>query len=538
MSLLGKKWIVGESNLKKLLKQNLDDKSVKFHDPMNFSDMKKAVERIEQAINKGERIMIFGDYDVDGITATAILVQVLRELGAKVSYRLPSRQDGYGLNMKWIEEFKKVKANLLITVDCGISTYKEIEEAQNAGIDVILTDHHTIPKRIPPAYAILHPQKDYDFPHLAGAGVAFKLAVALIGDNDWIEKLVDLASLGTIADCVPLVGENRWIAKKGIDRIRKTEWKGLKALLNIAGVDEIHGYNADVIGFRIGPRLNAAGRLETPYFALQMLLNENDSAVTLAEKLEELNGERQAILEKAMEQAEERIEKENLLNKRVLILWDDKWGAGILGLIASRLSEKHHRPTIIMENRGEELVASCRTPETFNIIEALQSLSDHFTSFGGHSGAAGFTAPTENLAQFLEDIEKYAEEKLTTEDLEPVLTIDHEVTLPEITLDLANKLANLEPYGESNPRPRFVVRDVSPIHLQTVGREHRHIKFNIQTEKEPIPVIAFRFGEYFPQVEEAFYSKKNLDIVFEIEKNIWKKREKLQLRVVDLKIRT
>ncbi len=534
-SILEKKWVIEAGDLTELQKRNLDDDGVTFHDPFAFPDMEKAVARIQDAIKGDERILIFGDYDADGVSGTAILVHALRELDASVSYRLPTRQEGYGLNMGWIEEFKKVGANLLITVDCGISSAKEIAAAQKAGIDVILTDHHAIPKKRPQAFALLHPEEGYPFPHLAGAGVAFKLAVALMGD-EWIEKLVDLASLGTVADCVPLIGENRWITKHGIEQMRKTEWEGLKTLLKTAGVKEINGHNSDIIGFRLGPRINAAGRLETPYFALQMLLNENGSALSLAEKLESMNNDRKVILEKALETAENRIKKDDLFKKPALILWDTEWGAGIVGLIASRISEKYHRPTIIMENRGEDLIGSCRAPDTFNMVKALQSMPDHFESFGGHSGAAGFTLPTKNLTRFLEEMEEYTTNNISEKDLQPTLTIDYEVTLPEITFDLANQLASLEPYGEKNPRPCFVVKNIEPLDLQTVGQEHRHLKFTVQGPKHILPAIAFRFGPYYKDIQKAFYDKKPIDVAFELEKNVWNGKERLQLRVVDLRL--
>jgi len=541
MSVLGKKWVLNQGKISDLLTQNLDNESVTFHDPFLMPNMERAVERINNAITNKERIIIFGDYDVDGISGTAILVKVLRELGAEVSYRLPDRQDGYGLNVNWISELKEKNIDLLITVDCGISNRKEIDEATAQGMDVIITDHHTIPEKMPDAYTILHPalgENGYPFPHLSGSGVAFKLGVALMGDNAdiWRDKLVDLASLGTIADCVPLIGENRWIAKQGLDQIRKTEWEGLKTLFNKAGGDNSNGHDSDLVGFRIAPRLNAAGRIETPYFALQLLLNENNSAHALSEKLEQLNLQRQHFLEEALKKAEERIEKQSLLNKKVLILWDSDWRSGIVGLIAARLSEKNHRPAIIMEERGEELVASCRSPETFNIVKALQSMAECFETFGGHAAAAGFTLKTSQLAQFVGMMEEYAEKHISDDDLEPILNVDYEVDLNEINKSLLSKVTALEPYGEGNSKPRFVVRGVHPLSLQTVGREHSHLRFRVQTADAPVQAIAFRFGPHYDLLQKAVFDQRAVDIAFEFSRNVWKGREQMQLRVIDIKI--
>ena len=546
MSVLGKKWSQNKGKLSDLLTQDLDNESVMFHDPFLMPNMHRAIDRIKAALNNKERIVVFGDYDVDGVSATAILINVLRELGGEVSYRLPDRQDGYGLNVAWISELKEKKVDLLITVDCGISNRAEIEEANNHGIDVIITDHHAVPENMPNAYAILHPalkKSDYPFPHLSGAGIAFKLGVALMSDirsnkeaQIWREKLVDLASLGTIADCVPLVGENRWIAKKGIDQMKQTAWPGLKILLNKAGVDMINGYDSDLVGFRIAPRLNAAGRLETPYFALQLLLDENGSAHSLAEKLEQLNSQRQHFLEEALQKAEERIEEQNLLNKKVLILWDSDWLSGIVGLVAARLSEKHHRPTIVMEEREGEFVASCRSPETFNIVKALQAMPEIFEAFGGHAAAAGFTLKSNQLTNFVETMEKYAEKHINEEDLEPIITIDYEVDLDEINQSLLEKVTGLEPYGEGNPKPRFVVRAVHPTALQTVGREHSHLRFALKTKEQSVAAIAFRFGPHYAILQKALFDQKPVDIVFELNKNFWRGREQMQLRVIDLGI--
>jgi single-stranded-DNA-specific exonuclease len=545
MSLLGKKWVFQGRDLASVLDHDLDDDSVTFHDPFLMKDMKKGVERLKTAIESQERIIIFGDYDVDGISGTALLVQTLRELGANVSYRLPTRQDGYGINPKWIDTFIDLEIGVLITVDCGISNFDEIQTATNNGIDVIITDHHTVPEKIPNAYAILHPNlpdDTYPFHVLAGSAVAYKLAVALMHDirgvdaaRDWALKCADLASLGTVADCVALKGENRWIVKRGLEQMRETNWEGLKILLKNAGVEKITGHDSDVIGFRIGPRINAAGRLETPVYSLQLLLNENGAGQGLAQKLEDLNQIRRQMVEDAMVEAEAQIEANSLLEKNILIAWSADWPAGIIGLIAARLSEKYNRPAIILEDRGPELVASCRSPESFNVVNALKAAKDHLERYGGHAGAAGFTVLKDKLDPFVEAVQAYADKTLEGVDLTPILPIDFEISLTDITLGLARQLATLEPFGMGNPRPLFIMKGVNPKQLQTVGQEHRHLRFQVQNGPQRVSAIAFRFGEHYATLQTAiFENKRSVDVVFEIERNVWNGRERVQIKVVDM----
>lgn len=582
MSLLGKIWQLQSGGLAAVLERTLDDATVTFHDPFLLPDMEKAVDRLQRAMKAGERVVVFGDYDVDGISGTAILVHALRELGGEVSYRLPDRQDGYGLRPVWVDRLKAIGISVLITVDCGISNAAEIEALQNAGIDVIVTDHHALPggggaDHLPKAYAILHPRlpnSPYPFHELSGSGMAYKLAMGLFARlrpadfaHSTRTRYADLASLGTVGDCVPLIGENRWIVKTGLDQMRRTEWPGLAALLKVSGVEfspsspppspsgpstdyglQSTPFTSDLIGFRIGPRLNAAGRLETPYFSLQLLLDEDGKSNELAEKLESLNNDRKDVMNRALEQAEADVARRGLLDKKILIAWSADWPAGIIGLLAGRLAEKYNRPAIIMEERGAELVGSCRSPGYFNIVEALQAHPHHFRSFGGHAAAAGFTLSTDNLARFLDDFEAYAHGNFANGDaripdasLIPNLTIDAEVTLADLTLDLARDLAALEPYGVGNERPRFLLRNVKPVDLQTVGREQSHVRFMVGEGSRgairSIPAIAFRFGDHFKTLQTAIYqNQQSLDVVFELERNVWNGKERIQLKVVDLRI--
>lgn len=542
MSLLGKTWMLYNKPLEALRNRKLDDESVAFHNPFVLEDMERAVERIGRAIHDGERILVFGDYDVDGISGTAILIHTLRALKAQVSYRLPTRQDGYGLNVEWIGRFNDLKVNVVITVDCGISNALEMEKAMQYGMDMIVTDHHVVPEHLPKAaYAILHPNlpgSTYPFKHLSGSGMAYKLAVALwqtLGDPGeaeiWQDRLVDLASLGTVADCVPLIGENRWIVKKGIDQMKVTHWIGLDALLKSAGIEAITGYDSDLIGFRLGPRLNASGRLETPYFSLQLLLNENDKAHLFTQKLEALNGERQSMMEEAFEQAQKQVASSPAMHKNIIIVWSSEWPAGIIGLIAAKLSEERHRPAIVMEDRGEVLVGSCRSPEFFNMVEALTACSEHLKTFGGHAAAAGFSLGKAHLSHFVDAMQTFVEKRLEGRDLAPILTIDHEIDLKELNLELVHHVDRLAPYGTENPKPRFLIKNITPQSIQTVGREQRHLKFYVPSGSQSISAIGFRLGEHHKALNQA----KAVDVVCEISRSVWQGRERLEMKIVDMR---
>ncbi len=382
-----------------------------FHNPFLMKDMDKAVDRIKKAILRNEKIMVFGDYDVDGISGTAILYNTLKIMGARVSYRLPHRvKDGYGLSNAFIEEFIKLGVNVAITVDCGISCKSQVDLAHNYGLDVIITDHHTIPEQMPDkAYAILHtsqPGDEYPFKGLTGAGVAYKFASALITDKYGVEEreeylyaLLDLASLGTVADIGPIRDENRIIVKFGLEALKDTRWSGLRHLKEQAGIQPDEKLNIGTIGFKIGPRINAAGRIDHPYYALQLLLSEdNEKGKLLAEHLERLNHDRQQMVIKAMLEAETQYTGRR--SEKIFVAWSPDWHVGILGLIAGKISEKYGVPAMILQDFGDYLVASARSPETFNVVEALTATGDYLEHFGGHAQAAGFNIRKERLEDF------------------------------------------------------------------------------------------------------------------------------------------
>jgi single-stranded-DNA-specific exonuclease len=531
-----------------------------FHNPFVMKNMDRAVERIKKAIADKEKIIIFGDYDVDGISGTAILVKTLQILGARISYRLPHRvKDGYGLSNAFVEDFAKVGVTLVITVDCGISCKNQIALAKMHGIDVIITDHHTIPESIPDqAYAILHPGQpdcNYPFKGLTGAGVALKLASALITDkfegeerDEYLFSLFDLASLGTVADIGPLQGENRIIVKYGLEALKNTKWPGLQSLKELSGVLPDEKIDINTIGFRISPRLNAAGRIDHPYYALQLLLNDDVAkGKLLALHLEKLNQERQQMVIKAMIEAEEQFQKDqdhlkNGTNQtsngvKIFIASSPDWHVGILGLIAAKIAEKYTMPSMILQDFGDYLVASARSPEFFNVVEALTAHRDHLEHFGGHAQAAGFNIRKEKLPGFIEAMSAYAQGKLPMATVRPSLNIDCELSADDINENLMTFLEQMEPFGVSNEQPLFLFRGVRPLLPKRVGKEQNHLHFKAEISGQNsgsvkrIPVIAFKLGEHENMLAEG----SPIDLVCHLEKNDWKGTSHLQLRAVDFK---
>ncbi|MCD6109536.1 single-stranded-DNA-specific exonuclease RecJ [bacterium] len=505
-----------------------------FYDPFLFAGMDKIVNRIKTAISGGERIIVYGDYDVDGISGAAIMVLTLEHLGGKVSYRLPHRlNDGYGINEKYIDEFEKADVKLVVTVDCGISNAKEISIAKQKGIDVIVTDHHKIPENYPDdAYEVLHPMRkdqNYPFKNLAGAGVAFKLSQALLGDDPFVWSLLDLASLGTVADCVPINGENRLIVKKGLEILPRTKWEGLKFLQELAGVNFDKPLNTHTIGFQIAPRINAAGRIDSPYYALQLLINgkQTDKARKLANQLENLNKKRQTMLRSALVEAENSFLQH--INNPIIIEYNQKWHVGIIGLVAGRLSEKYSRPAIILQEFDDYLVASARSPEFFNIIEALTEHSDLLDHYGGHAQAAGFNISKENLSKFIKEMNSYTEKKLKNCDVTPKLSIECEIKPQEINWDTIEFIKSLEPFGIGNDRPKFLLRGAEVENARTVGKSDDHLSLTFDLNGQQIKGIAFNFGEFIDYARKH----RNLNIVFQLEENEWKGRKSIQMKLID-----
>ncbi|MEK9160009.1 MAG: single-stranded-DNA-specific exonuclease RecJ [Patescibacteria group bacterium] len=497
------------------------------HDPFLFPDMQKAVERLQKAINGHERIIVYGDYDVDGLSGSALLIHTLRMLGAEVSYRIPHRrEDGYGLHKKYVEELAAQNVAVLITVDLGISCKDEVALAQENKIDVIITDHHTIPDVLPNAFATLHPKlaASYPFKELSGSGVAFKLACALLisTDNpDWIPYLTDLASLGTVADCVPLTGENRALVKLGLSQMKTTRWAGLQTILERAGAwdKELTSFT---IGFQIGPRLNASGRLESPYWGLQALLANPEEAPQKCEKLEGLNRLRQAMMGRIIEEAEAAVN----LDDPVLIA-AGPWSSGVVGLVAGRLQEKYGKPAFVLEDRGGTLVGSARSLPGFHCVDALKTAAAFLETFGGHEQAAGFHLKKENYEAFKVALLAHATAAFKKSPLERKLTIDFTLTGTDLSLENCEKVSKFAPFGIGNETPLFLLEGVEILNIRPVGSEGKHIKFDGKAAGKMFEGIGFQFGPHEAALQKA------TRLVVHLEKNEWMGKVSSQLRLVD-----
>ncbi|MFA5855604.1 MAG: single-stranded-DNA-specific exonuclease RecJ [Candidatus Gracilibacteria bacterium] len=551
MSLFGKKWTIlyerkPNENLFAALSfaRNIEDPGTFFadtemsdlSDPFLFKNMQKAVERIFTAIKNGERIAIYGDYDVDGISGTAILVHTLNFLGAKVTYRIPSRLDeGYGLHTKYVEELAKQNVKLLITVDTGIACANEIALARERGMDTIVTDHHAIPKNFTvdfPAFAILHPLEDNDYPHknLSGSAVAFKLAAALLyasenqdQNSDFTKALTDLAALGIVADCVPLTGENRKIVKIGLKQMSTTKWDGLKEILKLAGVWDKQDFSAFTIGFQVSPRLNASGRMDSPYWALQTLLASGEEAAKKGEKLEGFNRLRRSTTEKACVEAQQMVNQDDL----IILAGSPDWSSGILGLVAGKILESSGRPAFIMEDKGGELVGSVRSLSGFNAVEALNAASEHLTHFGGHELAAGFRLKKESLEAFKEALLKHAKMVHQESPFIPTLKIDTTLHAEDLTLENIEKLNTFAPFGQGNPHPVLLIKDAKIIDTRKLGKDGTHLRCIIKIGPQTHECMAFGLSHLEPQIRSAKH------LVVTLDKGSWQGEERIEMKLID-----
>lgn len=517
------------------------------NDPFLFNNMEKAVKRIYQALKNKEKIVIYGDYDADGVSATVTLVKILQKLGGEIDVYIPYREtEGYGLNLSAVKEIIKKGTKLVITVDCGISNLEEVKVLQNKGVDVIITDHHHEPPQIPQALAVINPQlvkEKYPEKFLAGVGVAFKLAQAVLSRqeehlgkiviSEGFEKwLLDLAAIGTVTDIVPLLGENRTLVKYGLVVLRKTRNLGLKKLMEKTS-RQIKNADTFTIGFQIGPRLNAAGRMDHASTAYELLVTESATeAEEIAEDLNQKNQERQKLTESILEQAKKIIG--SVKNQKILIAVGKNWPTGVVGLVAGRLCDEFHRPVLIFSQTRDEIIASGRSIEKFNITEALGKCKKYLDRFGGHAQACGFTIKNkDNLDKFIKAIEKVADKSLTDDDLKPILEIDLKVKLEEIDWNLSNELEKFEPFGQGNPKPKFLAEKVRIVDLQTVGQNGNHLKVMVHHETNTIrKTIGFCFGGWCDKLKVGDF----IDIVFEVDKREWNGNQELQLKIIDLKL--
>ena len=508
-------------------------------DPLRLTGMGASVERVCSALERHEPVAIYGDYDVDGVTATALLVQTLRALGGEVEGYIPNRfEEGYGLNNDALDALKAKGVKLVITVDCGIRSPKEAQHARDIGLDLIITDHHhPALGDLPPAFAVINPKQPGDaYPekNLAGVGIAYKMAEALLASTTIpcpleLSALLDLVALGTVADLAPLTGENRMLVRAGLDQIHQTKRQGLYSLANVAEM-VIGKTTAGQIGFILGPRLNAAGRLESALAAFDLLTTTDFmQAGQLAQQLDVQNRQRQALTRQTQEKAEllaTAEEREPFL----LFAVDKEFNAGVVGLAASRLTEKYYRPAIVATQNETETRGSCRSIPEFHITDALDECADLLVRHGGHAAAAGFTVRNENLPEFIQRMKTKAEKQLCNEDLRPSLTVDLVVPLSGLNSGLLGSLSQFEPTGYGNSEAVFVSRDVKVKNARTVGADGKHLKLTFEDERRvALDGIAFRMGDLYPGLPPR------VDILYTFESNDYNGRSSLQLNLKDLR---
>ena len=499
--------------------------------PFLLPDMHQAVSRIYQALLSGENIAIYGDFDVDGITGTALLVQGLSALGGKTTAYIPHRlTEGYGLKTAALENLYRQGISLVITVDCGITALSQVKRAQRMGLDIIITDHHTPPLVIPPAIATINPKlpdSNYPFSELAGVGVALKLLQALfqgIGKEEQLDELIDLVALGTVADMAPLLGENRYLVKQGLKLINATPRLGVREMITQAGLN-IGSLDTESISWVIAPRLNAAGRLEHAMTSYNLLMtNSPQEAQELSIWLEQKNAERQRLTAKVLANAREQILAQGILP--LLIASDSDYPVGISGLVASKLSEEFYRPAIVIKTGEQVSSGSCRSIPEFNIILALNQCSSLLAQFGGHSRAAGFTLPTKNLPRLKQRLSQLAATQLEGVDLRPYLDIDAELTLPDLTGNTFQTIQQLAPFGQGNPLPTFLSRRVEVVDCRTIG-DGEHLRMKLQQAGTTWDGVGFGLGNYLAEASSP------LDIVYNLEIDRWGGEERLRLNILD-----
>jgi len=533
-------WNRGLKTQKEIDEFLLPDYSEDLHDPFLFNEMEKIVERIQEAIDSNEKITIYGDYDADGICGTAILYSTLNHLGAKVDYYLPDREkEGYGLNKEAIEKIINQGTKLIISVDCGITNYKEIDLVNKLGAEIIVTDHHTPLDNLPNALFILNPKiknERYPFKELAGSGVAFKLAQALlrrqskISNSEAFEKwLLDLVAIGTIADLVQLKGENRTLVKYGLIVLNKSSRVGLRALIRNSNLS-LGNLNFQNISDELVPRLNAAGVIDHANIALEMLLTkEKEEGEKLAKKLEEFNRKRQKLIEKIFNLVRKKIGEET--EEKIIVEFGKDWPISILGLTSHYLVEFYHRPVILLTVREKDIRGSGRSIEEFNLIESLKKLERFFSHYGGHTGAAGFTLKEKNLNllnEFCQEIKKLANEKLEGLDLREKIFIEAEIDLSEINWPLYEEIKKFEPFGCGNPKPLFLTRGLEIEEIKNVGKNHQHLKIIVTSKRK---LIYFWIGDKLNHLKRG----DKIDVVFELNETEWDGLKELEFKIVDLK---
>ena len=526
-NLVYQRGIQTEEALRDFLEPSLDQ----LHDPYELHDMDKAVTRIRQAIENYEQILIYGDYDADGMTSASIVKEALEQLGAECQVYLPNRfTDGYGPNASVYKYFIENQGiSLIVTVDNGVAGHEAIELAQSMGVDVIVTDHHSMPEVLPDAYAIIHPEHpeaDYPFKHLAGCGVAFKLATALLEEVQ--VELLDLVAIGTIADMVSLTDENRILVKYGLSVLKNTQRIGLQELFKIAGIQE-NEVDEEIVGFQIAPRLNALGRLDDPNPAIKLLTGfDEEEARDIALMINQKNEERKEIVQKIYDEAKTMVNPDN----PVQVLAGEGWNPGVLGIVAGRLLEELHQPVIVLNIENGLAKGSARSIEAVDIFEALDPHRDLFVAFGGHAGAAGMTLETSKLEALSQVLVAYIEDNKLDLSTKNELFLDEELSLPDLTLETLKNFEKLAPFGMDNKKPVFYLKDFKVENARTMGAGNTHLKLKISQADAVFEVVAFGLGD----LATEFSQTKNLELAVTLSVNKWNGQTSLQLMLVDARV--
>lgn len=501
------------------------------YDPYLLKDMDKAVERIKKAHQENERVIIFWDYDVDGVTSTSILMHFFKKIGLQVSYRLPNRiTDGYGMKKYFMDELASLWVTLVITVDCGTRDIEVIQYAKTLWIDVIVTDHHAVPEIIPEeAIAIINPKRkdcQYPFKELSWAGVAFKLMKALAKSffptekyETYLRETIDIVAIGTVADCMPLVDENRIIVLEGLKQIKQSRSLGVRKLIEEKISEDL---DADIFWFLIWPRLNAAWRLDTPYKAVNLLLNNSESVDDVIEDIENINNKRKSLTKLFYEDALENIKTQN----NIIFYHSEKIEHGIIGIVAGKLTEKFYKPSIVLKDEWEKLVASCRSPDYFSIVEYLEKYKEYFLHFGGHKQAAGFSI---SKAKFNEFQSAFTQE-LNSLDFslqKKKIEIDKILSTDDFWFSLIAKINQFKPYGIWNTKPIFMFQNFEIEQVEYLWKTMEHITIK---NKFGINILGFWFWWYYEDIKKA----KKIDIIFDIMEDAWMGKRQIKAKIIDI----
>lgn len=510
--------------------------------PYDLAGVEEGVNRILKAKEKNEKIWIYGDYDVDGITSTSLCYLALKEIGINVEYYIPLRDEGYGLNKNALKYIKEQGGDLVITVDCGISSIEEIDYANELGLNVIITDHHEINNEIPKAFSVINPKRKdnkIDYKYFAGVGTAYMLLLGIYMQlNKKIDayKYLDIVAIGTIADIVPLKGQNRLLVKRGLELLKSSKWLGLNMLIKSLYENPMDKkFDTYDVGFIIAPIFNAAGRLEDAKMAVELLISEDHVKCTnLIYDLIGKNNERKDIQSDILEKAENIIESKKLYEDQVIVVAEEHFHHGVIGIVASKILDKFYKPTIIMEKKPLEGIAtaSCRSTEFFNMIEGLKSMEHLFIKYGGHAGAAGFSIEIEKIDEFKREINKYAKEKIDEGDKKKPIKIDCELSMIKISYDMMDKLSLLEPFGFGNASPLFVMKDCKFENFRTIGKDKTHTMLNIVKNGIEIKnAVWFNSSDIFNEMEKL----SKIDIAFKLKMETYKDKYQYKVFVEDIK---